>query len=322
MQIKRYTRFDTLLLLFLILAGATLWVPAAHADGCDDAANVTFNCDFNTFNAVPGRPWVVPTGWWPFVEAGSPVIDQSQDSASPPAQRIWSDGVGFTAGLYQTVPGVLPGATYEAVLYWAPYSSDGDDSIERKVGIDPAGGTDPRSPNIVWSPGLWRFKRLTDKDLRVQAVAQAGTVTVFVRVHNPVTHGRDQVFLDGVTLIKVADPAPATATPIPPTPTWTPIPPTATATASPSATPTATPTMTPSATPTDTATPTPLPTATPSATPTVTPTPTATSTPTPAPLLTRLTESGGGMLPWLLASAFFVGLVTVVIWQRTRYRNR
>jgi len=322
LHIKRPTRFGTLLFLFFVISGAALWVPVTHADGCDNAQNLTFNCDFDTFNPVPNRPWVVPTGWWPFVEAGSPVIDQSQDSASPPAQRIWSDGVGFTAGLYQTVQGITPGATYEAVLYWAPYSSNGDDSIERKVGIDPTGGTDPRSPNIVWSPGLWRFKRLTDKDLRVQAVAQSGTVTVFVRVHNPITHGRDQVFLDGVTLIKIADPAPATATPIPPTPTWTPVPPTATPTPSPSATPTATATTTPSATPTNTATVTPSPTATPSAIPTVTPTPTATATPTPVPLLTRLAESGGGTLPWLLTSAFFVSLVTIVIWQRRRHRNR
>lgn len=290
------------------LAIVLLWVwtaPVVHADGCTDPANLTYNCDFDKFVPVPKRPWVVPEGWWPFVEHGSPAIDQSQDSASPPAQRIWSNGLPFTAGIYQTVNGLIPGATYEAVLFWAPYSSNGDDSIERKIGIDPAGGTDPRSPTVVWGPGLWRFKRLTSADLRAQAVAQSDTVTVFVRVHNPISHGADQVFVDGVTLVKIADPAPATATPTPLPPSSTPVPPTDTPspTASLTASPTPSPTASSTATATATYTATPTATVTPSPTPSVTPSPTA----TPAPAILAVAE--GRFLSFLLALGAVAGML-------------
>jgi hypothetical protein len=209
------------------------------------------------------------------------------------SQRIWSDGTGFIAGIHQQVMGVTPGGAYRAWVDWAAVRSSGTDEfiMGRKIGIDPYGGTDSRSPDIVWSPEIWGYDKKQFKLLTVSAVAQTETVTVFLRVDNHVTHGQDEVFFDSVFLIVDPDQPTATLTPIPPTPTDTPLPPTLTPVPpKPTPTPTPIPTDTPTqtATPTDTSTPTPTETPTATSRPSMTPTPTSTPTFTPVPTATPL----------------------------------
>jgi hypothetical protein len=254
----------------------SLSVRVAADSSCGHAGNLTHNCNFDSF-LDRGSGNFTPDGWWPWVAMGSPAFDQDNHGSAPgaPAQRIWSDGGSWTAGLYQQVQ-VSAGRGYIARLDWAAVSAS---DIERRVGIDPFGGTDPLSPQVVWGSSAWEVSRMPD--LFVSSVAQASTITVFVWTHHPVSHGADQVFLDAVTLVE--DPtmeAQATATPSPsatvpePTrrpPTRTPRP----------ATPTETPTVVPPS-PTPTSSSTSAPTATSTQTPTVTPAPTWTLTPTPA----------------------------------------
>ena len=141
------------------------------------------------------------------------------------SQRIWSDGTGFIAGIYQQVPGVTPGVAYKAWVVWAAARSSGGPgfTMARKIGIDPYGSTDSRSSDIVWSPEIWGpYKKQYELVLNVSAVAQTETITVFLRVDNHVTHGQDEVFFDEVFLI--VDPNQPTVTPTPattdtPTPT-------------------------------------------------------------------------------------------------------
>src|SRR5690606_24323472 len=101
---------------------------------------------------------------------GSLAVDQAVDSPSPPSQRFWSNGDRFIAGLWQQVGGVTPGATYLAGLVWAPHGDQCENCIERKIGIDPTGGTDPYSPNIVWGAPV--YERKPFDTIRVRAVAQ------------------------------------------------------------------------------------------------------------------------------------------------------
>jgi hypothetical protein len=210
------------------------------------------------------------------------------------SQRIWSDGTGFIAGIYQQVPGVTPGVAYKAWVVWAAVKSSGSDEfiMGRKIGIDPYGGTDPRSPDIAWSPEIWGYDKKQFELLKVSALAQAETITVFLRVDNHVTHGQDQVFFDAVFLVVDPDQPTVTSTPtttLTPTPTDTPLPPTPTPVPpvlSPVEEPTLTPTPTLSPTPTDTSTPTATPTGTLTLTPTETPTATRTPTAPPIPTAT------------------------------------
>ena len=312
---------NIVLLLFVLLL--VVPVPAVKAqDRCEDPANLTFNCQFDSFDFVP--PYGdVAKGWTPFiefaVEGQLPAFESDSESPAAPAQLIWSAWLPFSAGIYQQVE-VTPGVAYVSAIGWAAYASYDDQGgrnsglfIGRSVGIDPFGGTDPASADILWSPEVWDDRR-DFSILRVSAVAQAPSVTVFVRAHNPQSHGNDKVWFDAVTLKVDPTPPTATPTPMPPSPTPTSPPPTATS-IPPAATDTPAPTDTASPLATETPTPTPSPTATGTATATPMPTHTSAPTPTRAPTPNPTGEPRFGLSTWTpnillaLAALSFVGVV-------------
>jgi len=269
-----------LVLAALLFAALVLGVHAQ--DPCEDPNNLTLNCQFDTFDFM--EPYgAVATGWTPFVEFAveTPAFNSAGETPLAPAQEIFSAWLPYTAGIYQQV-GVTPGDGYVAAIGWAPYASYDDQGsrnsglfIGRKVGIDPLGGTDPTSPDILWSPEVWDELGGVFPELEVSAVAQNPVITVFVRAHNPQSHGNDKVWFDAVTLMPDPNQPASTPTLEPPSPTPTPLPPTATATSVP-----------PTETPAPTETPLPAERHTPVPTPTATLTPTATPIPTLSPTAT------------------------------------
>jgi len=223
------------------------------------------------------------------------------------AQQFLTAFATFDGGVFQRVTGVTQGSslTFTAFIYvWSTTFddvnlSDRPGDVVVQVGIDPTGGTDGQSANIVWSAPVIQYDAYNE--YTVNTTAGGSAVTVFIRstITSPVKS--TNVYVDDTALV-VAGTQPVSSA----TPTQTPFVPSATPTLTatlfvPSATstltpvpvvPSATPTsgdlgivtpVTPSATPTLVpATPshTPLP---PSATFTFTPTftPSVTSTPTP-----------------------------------------
>ncbi len=283
-----------LLALWLLLWGLSIPPAAAEPHGCS-AADVNANCDFNNFYSTPFGS--APAAWTPFVLSGAPAFVEATDTYfGPPSLQIWSDGGTFTAGIYQQVRNLTPGAVYLASVGWA--APNEPDSFGRRLGLDPTGGADPTAPTVVWGAmhrGPGRFGNYStpgDPNLDVRAVAAGETMTIFFYVEHNYSTGANMIFVDAISLTR--DESQPIAPP--PTPTSVPPPaaradakPQATATRPPTATPSPTPTMSP--TPTATGTPTPTATATPTATPSFTPSPTATltrppratATPTPAP---------------------------------------
>ena len=325
---KQLTIFFAVVLFGMISAGRTS--PTLAQGGfpryCLEypADNLVQNCGFDAGMA----------NWTPFVIAGAAdvsTIDGDRcHTIHHPCGYISSAG-GFTAGLYQQIP-VEPGGIYDANVQLVLYDSyDKDDGgVGRKIGLDPTGGTDPNSPNIVWSPEVWAFDhahKLVFPELQVQATAQSGTMTLFVWVNNRarVPSPIFQVWIDEIGMIKIGQAEP-TATPIPPT--ATPVPPTAT----PTPTETPMPTMTPSATATPTATATPIPSTATPVPPTATPTPTATPVPptatprptfTPTPTIIAVAQSvlpmlGGGVV--CFGGIFLVSLAVVTVVLRWLYK--
>jgi hypothetical protein len=232
-------RCAAVLVAFFLLLVST---GTATADGerCADPRNLTFNCDFNSFTdySTEGSRRVVGDGWYFWVEEGNPAFEHGEDSPVPPSQQIWSDGGNFRVGIFQIVNNLTPGATYIAGVGWVPYTSP-NGTIMRQVGIDPYGGTNPTAPTVIWGPEDWQFSRFTN--LEVRAVAQTPSITIFIRIFNPVSHGADIVFIDGANLIQDTNvpivpvlpagaptntPVPPTPEPPPPTNTPEPIPPT------------------------------------------------------------------------------------------------
>jgi hypothetical protein len=315
---------------------------ASRRNPCQEAGNLTFNCGFDTFTEQPwnGKQLRVPEGWWFFVLAGSPDFQQSDDTFwGAPSLGIISDGVPFTTGVYQEVS-VIPGVVYQTDIGWAAASCNDAicPNMERKLGLDPTGNTNPLAPSVVWS----RIEAGGDKwpDLTVSARATGPKMTVFVWVNHPASFGLDRIFFDAVGLWPDPNQPAATVTPKPsltptsrptrkPTavrPTATPVPPTPTATATETPTPVPTETPTPTPTPTWTITPSPLP---PTLTPTMTPVPVARVVP---PAQARPVASGertvrhdtqsGTVFLYVAAGALLAGLVlagvTLGLWLRGR----
>ena len=271
----------------VLSVGLGLWAFwPAHAGShnpCLKPGNLTVNCGFDTFvdQTFAGKQIRVPQGWWHFVVSGDLDFRQSDDTYwGAPSLWLLSDGVPFCAGVYQQVQ-VTPGVVYLADAGWAAVTKT---DFERKIGLDPTGGTDPQAASVIWGPSEWGLNSWPD--LTVSARATGPTMTVFVWANHPTAYGDDWVFFDAVGLWPDPDQPAVTLTPTPPPPTATRPRPTRTATQVP-------PTSTTTATvepPTPTVTSSPVPTDTPTAT--VTETPTAVDTPTAAlptetPLPTR-----------------------------------
>ena len=240
-------------------------------------------CDMDGPQGSPPRQ--LPNGWNPFVLSGdvSYIVETSAGGAhtfwGPPSLKMHNSGGTFKAGIFTQVQ-VNPGAGYRASIAWG--APNAPDQFGRQLGIDPTGGTDPNSPNIVWGPMHWGDGRILnypppDVNIDVKARAVNSTVTVFFMVDHPASTGDNFIFIDVIALYP-DESAPAPIVP----PTNTPEPPTSTpepVVVQQAAVVAAAPTSTPL--PTETPTITPSPTALPTATPTVTPTPSATPSPTP-----------------------------------------
>ena len=297
MQQRR--RPSAALLSAVTLLATTLWmglgITGAQGQGrCPEVEqypnNLIFNCSFE-MGWIPIPLGEIGEGWEYSIRSGQPALDHSTFDRlhGNTAQRIWTDGVPFGCSIYQRVEGVTPGVAYVAAVDWAAISPSMDANIGRRVGIDPFGGTDPSSINVVWSSSLWTWGH-DFSALRVSALAQAPAITVFVYVDVPSSAGKDEAFIDLVRLEVDPTQPTATSTQVPPSPTPTSPPPTATSTPLP---PTETPSPTDTPLPTGTATT--LPTDT--AVPTDTRTPTSTSTTTPGATETAAGEAAANVGP-------------------------
>lgn len=144
---------------------------------------------------VPSLPHETP----PRVRSG----DKSQHYFS-----FWSTHEG---GMYQQVDAVENGrycfsswgqawSARETLPGWLSDPNDHGELFQR-VGIDPTGGTDWQSPNVVW--GEMRLQYDEFGLFSVEAMAQAETITVFVwsRPNIPVKH--NDVYWDDATLTLV-----------------------------------------------------------------------------------------------------------------------
>jgi len=333
----------------LVLVADLGWgtVHAGPYNPCAKPGNLAYNCGFDEFteDVYNGKRLQFPKGWWYYVVAGEPDFRKADDTYwGAPSLEIMSDGVPFTAGIYQQTQ-VTPGVVYQADMGWSPAGNPQNvvRDWERKVGLDPTGGTDPQAPTVIWGPN---GGDLEDKwpDLTVSARALGSNMTLFVWVRHWASYGQDAIYLDAVGLWPDPNQPPATVTPNPsltptrrpPTRTPQPAPPTPTATvlpaiALPTETPLPTETATSLPTPTWTVTASPLP-------PTTTPLPTATPTRTAVPVARVLPsaarpaekaartksrgDSPGGAFLYVaagaLSGAVMLGVAGVGLWARAR----
>jgi hypothetical protein len=180
--------------------------PAAAQSG-NILTNPSFEQPFELHEAADGGGFVAH-GWepWWYNDSGGefdgPEFKQANISVDPnrvrsgeDAQQYFRPWARHKAGLYQQVA-VSPGSLLRFTVYghaWSSFCREKDDHLDcdprnsyqdsvnpifMKIGIDPLGGTDPFSPNIVWG----EEKSVYDNfDLfTVEATSQGGQVTAFI----------------------------------------------------------------------------------------------------------------------------------------------
>jgi LysM repeat protein len=306
--------------LILLLTTAT-----AFAQGQNLLTNPGFEPPYVTAGGEPPRE--VAQGWTPWHLAGgastSENIQPEYCAASDvacglgiprirngnDAQQYHSFFATHDGGVFQRVTaGVGNGTQLRFGVYvyvWSTSFDDVDESeqdggVTVRVGIDPTGGTDPASQNIVWSSSTVQYD--TYAEYSVTTTARGSAVTVFVRstVSFPVKN--NNIYLDDASLTVAGS---QTASPTSTSTRAATVTPTRAATNTPSdlgvitSTSTLPPTntMAPTTAPTSvqaTSTPTPPPTFTPTSPATAVPataTATATNTPTSPPTFTPTNTS-------------------------------
>ena len=114
----------------------------------------------------------------------------------------------YSAGLWQRVTGLTPGLGYGfhaamLTIYETSAQEPVDGTMIKQVGIDPAGGTDPRSANIVWSEPNGE-DQAWDIDNRTAIFAGGPAATVFIRLISQYASGYPSLlnlsFLDSAIL--------------------------------------------------------------------------------------------------------------------------
>lgn len=180
---------------------------------------------FNTFpNNCPEKPHTPSTcAPWHNPEfrdtAGGPQeTGPSRRLAGENSQKYFTYYSIHEAGLYQMVGGIKPGQRLRFSVYmeaWSnamndPWHSAGQPTMGMKVGIDPYGGNNPWSPNIVWSPVQESFDRFSL--FSVEAVARNSIVSVWTRSQPFFAIQHNDVYIDEASLVAVGTPARTTTT--------------------------------------------------------------------------------------------------------------
>ena len=193
--------------------------------------------------------WVT---WWQEGDFGRPeckVIPNEHPFSADP-ERIYEGyyaGMCFTffrkqnAGYYQVVRNIAPGSVVEGSFFahaWScsednPPRSCGDAySFYFRVGIDPNGGTDPFSSNIVWSAPAYLYDEFGYVGPVQATVGESGAATIFTQAYGKWPNKHNDAYMDNMSMKLVSTgetPTPTTAPPpptseLPPTPQYTPTP--------------------------------------------------------------------------------------------------
>ncbi len=135
----------------------------------------------------------------------------------------------MNAGVFQVVRNLAPGAVVEGSFNahaWACNESSeaalscGDaHAFYFRVGIDPTGGTDPFSGNIVWSAPYYHYDQF-GKVGPVQATVGAnGAATLFLQGYAKWPYQHNDAYFDSASLVQVTQGEPPAPTAAPPPPT-------------------------------------------------------------------------------------------------------
>lgn len=243
---KQATGFASILVIAL-LALALFAVRSSQAQGQNLLNNPDFEGEYSAYVPNPPNPACnvgvcmtaqMPAGWTPWWVSQQPGdenwynrMPEWKPATMPFASRIFSGsramqyftfGGTHTAGSYQQVS-VPANANLTFTVWGMAWSTgkswDGEFSdvqysaeptpVNMKIGIDPTGGTNPFSPNIVWSGSANPYDSYIQFSLSTQA--QGDTVTVFMYSRPEELRKHNDIYWDAASLVADGGGAPAPA---------------------------------------------------------------------------------------------------------------
>ena len=167
--------------------------------------------------AVSWMPWHVPAGETsPSFANHSPNYDEEMDrirlGKPGKAQKYFTLFATHQGGIYQEVDSLTSGSTYRFSIYAYVWSSSFEDTefsedpgdVVLRVGIDPNGGTNGASGDIVWSTAATFFYDAY-RQYAVIATAESDRVTVFVESTVGEPRANNYIYLDDAVLEVASD---------------------------------------------------------------------------------------------------------------------
>jgi LysM repeat protein len=151
---------------------------------------------------------------------GGPQEDgPSRKVAGDNSQKYFTFYSVHEAGMYQVVGGVKPGDRLRFSVYmeaWSaadndPFRSDLGQRMNLQVGIDPTGGNDPWSPNIIWTAPAESYDKFSL--FVVEAVAKNNVVSVWTKSRPELPLQHADVYVDEASLNVVQGAKPTTKAP-------------------------------------------------------------------------------------------------------------
>lgn len=206
--IRVVSAFAAVLILSALLLSLLALPARVSAGSCaEDPANLLRNGTMAP--GTSGAYGVIANKWKAFVVGGTvPHFENAPNEGYDPngSQYIWRDLGTWDAGIYQKVKGLAAGQTYEFWIVWGQALHDmaGDNAratlINRQIGIDPTGGTDPNSPNVIWSVPYYGGGGFNRPEWHLVFTATQANATFYLRARNGHADGRNKVFFDTACL--------------------------------------------------------------------------------------------------------------------------
>jgi hypothetical protein len=202
----------------------------SSAEGAPVLVNPGMECS-QGYVTQPGINGSVPKGWTALLSSGQPRLNstriefagscggsgfierlEGEDSLVFLSQNIEtppSPGKPFDAMVYQQVA-VTAGTAYSLSGWMVslcggsaiPNDCPQGYYIAKMLGIDPAGGTDPLAPGVIWVEDLRNFTESRWVNLRLGTTARSGTLTVFARIRSPFRWHGAHAFVDAYSLVR------------------------------------------------------------------------------------------------------------------------
>ncbi len=207
---------------FILLISWAVLLSIALGQETEEAVELLINGNFDgEFTSREGAaPRQVAAGWMPWYIPPSeaspsfanhdPNYDRESDrvrTSGGTAQKYFTLFATHQGGLYQHVEEVKSGTTYRFSLYgyvWSSSFEDADASedpgdVVLRVGIDPTGGTDGTSPDIIWSTSA-TFYYDAYRQYAVIATAENDAITVFIEATVGGPRANNYIYVDDAVL--------------------------------------------------------------------------------------------------------------------------